>query len=141
MCITSRNAGFDIFTQNKNSFKLLRSYKAFNTTAEICVSSQDKNVVIYLESGKNMNTKKAVFAYRTVFSGNGHGSRRPKDCKICSRKELIKSFCNSDFGKFFELFVTMLQALIRICESNLWYIMKFVYHLIISVLSSWLICI
>ncbi|XP_028406610.1 meteorin-like protein [Dendronephthya gigantea] len=98
VCISSLNTGFDIFTQNKDNFKLLRSYKTLNTSADICVSSQGKNVMIYMESGKNIHTKKAVFTYRTVFLGNGRGSRRPKDCKICSRKELIKSFCNSDFA-------------------------------------------
>ena len=104
VCISSRNKGFDIFTRNEGNFKRLRSYDTKNITSEVCVSSQTKKVLIYVESAEDTNNK-AVFAYRTVFLGNGHGSLRPKDCKICSRQELIKSFCSGDFGKCLKRFV------------------------------------
>ncbi|CAB3996664.1 Hypothetical predicted protein [Paramuricea clavata] len=98
VCISSRNNGFDIFTRNKDNFKLLRRYDAMNITSEICVSSQTKHVMIYVESAKDVNMDKAVFTYRAMFLGNGHGSLRLKDCKTCSRQELIKSFCTGDFA-------------------------------------------
>ena len=105
VCISSRNNGFDIFTRNKDNFKLLRRYDAKNITSEICVSSQTKHVMIYMEAAKDVSMDKAVFTYMAMFLGNGHGSLRPKDCKTCSRQELIKSFCTGDFGKCLKMFV------------------------------------
>ena len=91
VCISSKNNGFDIFTRNEGN-----GVKDF--TSEVCFSSEKKKMIIYVESKNDVNTNKAVFVYRTVFLGNGHGSLRPKDCRVCSRQELIKSFCSGDFA-------------------------------------------
>ena len=93
VCISSKNNGFNIFTRNQGN-----DVKDF--TSEVCFSSENKKMMIYVESRNGVNTNKAVFVYRTVFLGNGHGSLRQKDCRACSRQELIKSFCSGDFGKF-----------------------------------------
>ena len=60
--------------------------------------------MIYMESGDDSTIEKAVFTYSTSFLATGKGSLREKDCKMCSRKELIKSFCSSDFGKYYATF-------------------------------------
>ena len=105
VCLTSEATGFDIFVQQNKELKLLRSHKTKNETSKICVSSQTKYIMIYIESIDNTDTKKAVFKYTTMFLGNGHGSLRPSDCRICSRQQLIKSFCAGDFGKWFKIFL------------------------------------
>ena len=115
VCISSRNNGFDIFTRSKGNFKLLRGHNAKNKTSEICVNSKDKKVMIYLEAASDVKTKRAVFAYRTVFLGNGHGAVRQRDCRACSRQELIKSFCAGDFGKcLIKSFLAVIDVIISL---------------------------
>ena len=110
VCITCHSNGFDIFTRNKDEFKRLRSDNEKDVTSEICVSSETRSVVIYAEAVQNVNMDKAVFWYRTIFLGNGHGSLRSKDCKICSRQELINSFCSGDFGMCLKIFLLQIQS-------------------------------
>ena len=101
ICITSHSKGFDISTRNKEEFKRLRNYEQQDVTSEICVSSQTRTVIIYVEAVQIGNLDKAVIFYRSMFVRYaGYGSLRAKDCKICSRQQLINSFCGGDFGEY-----------------------------------------
>ena len=100
VCLTAKDYGINIFTRKGNAFKTLRLYNDKNTTSEICVSSDTKEITVNFESTDMLRTEAAVFTYRTSFKRKRRGPLLAKECKPCGQRELVKSFCNGDFGEY-----------------------------------------
>lgn len=100
VCLTAKDSGTNIFTKSRNKFRTLRRGGDRNAKSEICINSDTKEILIYLEATDNFKTKVTVFTYRTIFKRKNDGQLRPKECKPCGQQELIKSYCAGDFGKY-----------------------------------------
>lgn len=98
VCVTTSKKNFNIFSRSKDKLQLLEG-ETNKTTLERCVSSHGRINTLYTEAPESGDSQSVVFQYRTTFLGIGHGALKQRECRSCSKKELIRSFCEDDFGK------------------------------------------
>ncbi|XP_046855837.1 meteorin-like protein isoform X2 [Xenia sp. Carnegie-2017] len=97
VCVTTSKKNFNIFSRSKDKLQLLEG-ETNKTTLERCVSSHGRINTLYTEAPESGDSQSVVFQYRTTFLGVGHGALKQRECRLCSKKELIRSFCEDDFA-------------------------------------------